>query len=309
MLNKKLRILNFDNSIINQKALFSRYETEIVDLVDLGPWARHWMSGTTRSLIQQRIADSSKGSITFLGSGDFHHISEILISQFNEPLSVISFDFHPDWATLPPRFGCGSWVSEVLKKRNILKLVLFGASSADISDSGIRDGNLDSLADDRVEIYPYAHGPTKVFFKKIPKNVSVTVEEENFFKRIYWHEIKNSDPVGLLEGLLGRVPTKKVYVSIDKDCLSCGFALTNWEEGMMSLNELLLMLRIIKENKEIAGLDITGDYSPISVKGIIRRLTSYLDHPRQIKTRALPESEINSVNENTNLKILELFSS
>ena len=308
MLNHKIRILNFDNSIISQKALLSKQETEIIDLLDLGPRARHWMSAKTRSVIQQRIRNSSKDAITFIGSGDFHHISEILISQFSEPIVVISFDFHPDWVVLPPRFGCGSWISEVLKKENIAKCVLLGVSSNDISDPHIRDGDLNSLADDRLEIYPYTHSPTKAYFKSIPKNVSLKVEEGLFFKKIYWNELKNRNPVDLMQDILKRVLTNKVYISIDKDCLKADFALTNWEEGLMSLDELLLMLKIIKENKEIVGLDITGDYSPIRVEGLVRKITSYLDHLKAIKAESLPESNVNSVNETTNLKILEILS-
>ena len=118
MLNNSIRILNFDDSVVKQKKLLAAYKNEILDLKNLRSIARNWVNPKTRGLIENRIKDSAINSITFLGSGDFHHISEILISRFKEPLTVISFDFHPDWDTLPPRFGCGSWVSEVLKRKN-----------------------------------------------------------------------------------------------------------------------------------------------------------------------------------------------
>ena len=44
-------------------------------------------------------------------------------------------------------------------------------------------GNYDSLKDDRLEIYPYQHKPTKVFFKKIPENISVGVKRGLFLMK------------------------------------------------------------------------------------------------------------------------------
>jgi arginase family enzyme len=309
VLTKSIRILNFDDSITKQKNLLSQYENQVLDLKDLGMQARCWVNSNIRSVIQKRIQNSPKNSITFLGSGDFHHVTELLLAQFDEPLSVITFDFHPDWDTLPPRFGCGSWVNEVLKRKNIAKFILLGVSSADISSFNIQSGNLSSLKDDRVEIYPYSHHPSLIFLKKIPENVSVKTGKRLFFNRIYWDELKNKNLEDFFQNLLKRMPTRKVYVSIDKDCLSNDYALTNWEEGKFSLEEILRLLKLIKQNLDIAGLDITGDYSPIAVKGIFKKITSHLDHPKDIKANTLPESFITALNEETNLKILKLLNS
>lgn len=309
MLSKTIRILNFDDSILKQKNLLKQYKAEVIDLKGLAPKARYFLNAEARSLIESRIKSSSGDPITFLGSGDFHHISEILISQFIEPISCISFDFHPDWEIAPPRFGCGSWVSEVLRKKNILKFILVGASSNDLDSFHIQNGNLDSLKDDRVEIYPYAHQASLTFFKKIPRNVSIGVLDGVLFERIYWHELKDRNLNEFFPSVLRRMPQKKVYISIDKDCLKNGFSLTNWEEGMLSLDELLLMLKLIKDNLDIVGVDITGDYSPIVVEGLIKKAASYFDHPKKLKAKILPEAAVTAINEDTNLKIMRLLNS
>jgi hypothetical protein len=148
-----------------------------------------------------------------------------------------------------------------------------------------------------------------VFLKKIPKNVSVRIENGLFFSKICWDELKNKKLEDFFQDLLKRMPAKKVYVSIDKDCLTNDYSLTNWEEGRFSLDELLLFLKLIKENLDIVGLDITGDYSPISLKGTFKKIASYLDHPKGIKANALPESLVTEINENTNLKILQFLNS
>lgn len=305
MLNNSISVLNFDDSILKQKKIFTRYKFEVLDLKGIGTIARNWVNLKTRGIIEDRIKNSAKNSVTFLGSGDYHHISEILISRFNEPISVIDFDFHPDWTLMPPRFGCGSWVNEVLRKKNILKFIMLGVSSDDLSSPDIQTGNLGSLKDGRVEIYPYEHKPSPAFLKRIPKNVSLTIKNGIVFNRIYWSELKDKNLNDFFYELLKRIRQKRVYVSIDKDCLKNEYALTNWEEGKFSLDGLLFLLKLIKENLDIVGLDISGDHSPVSVKGVIKKIASFLDHPKRIKATTLPEPVVTSINEETNLKILE----
>lgn len=307
MLSKSIRILNFDDSLIKQQNLISRYQTEIIDLKDLGPRARIWLDRKTKKEIEKRIDGSAKNSVTFLGSGDFHQVSHILINQFAEPICVILFDFHPDWDILPPRLGCGSWVTESLRNKNILKFILIGASSKDLSSPWIQTGNMKSLKRNRVEIYPYSHRPSCTFFKRIPENFSIKMKKGLFVNKISWNELKGKDMMNHLFSILKRLPTPRVYLSIDKDCLRNEYALTNWEEGMLSLKELLWMLKLIMGHVDLIGLDIVGDYSEISVNGKLKKFISYLDHPEDLKTKYLSDALVNEINERTNLSILELL--
>jgi hypothetical protein len=309
MLSKSTRILNFDNSVVKQQNLISRYKTEIIDLRDLGPRARIWLDKKIKKEIKKRIDGSAKNSITFLGSGDFHQVSHILINQFDEPICVILFDFHPDWDILPPHLGCGSWVTGCLRNKNILKLIIIGASSKDLSSPWIQTGNLSSLKGDRVEVYPYSHAPSLTFFKRIPENLSVKNKKGLFLNKICWNELKGKDLMNHLLSILKRLPTQRVYLSIDKDCLRNEYALTNWEEGMLSLKELLGMLKLIMDHVEIIGMDIVGDYSQILVNRPLKKLISYLDHPEDSKAKYLSNALINEINERTNLSILELLHS
>lgn len=304
MLAQHIRILDFDGSVTKQRELLLRHESEIVDMRDIGPQARFWMGSKVRARIWTRIKDSPKNSATFLGSGDFHHVSEILISQFDEPLSVIVFDNHPDWDILPIRLNCGSWVSRILKRKNIKKVVLIGPSSRDISTFIIQTANLSSLEGGRVEIYPVEHGPSVAFLKKVPKNRSIGADKRGVFTRIRWHELKDMDLANFIEDVLKRLPTEKVYISIDKDCLKKEYALTNWEEGLLTLGQLTSMLKSIEQAKEPVGLDITGDHSKIAASGILKKIASYLDHPRNIAAGRLEEEQVTAVNEETNLSIL-----
>ncbi len=128
MLCGKIRILNFDNSVVKQKKLLENYHPAIVNLQGIGPFCRHWMGKNTAETIRNHLEPELKNAITFLGSGDFHHISNLLIGQFHEPLSVIVFDHHPDWDIYPPKLGCGSWITRVLERPNILKVILYSSN-------------------------------------------------------------------------------------------------------------------------------------------------------------------------------------
>ena len=302
-----VRILNFDNSVIRQNKLVERFKPSIIDLTDLGPRCRLYSNEKTAKEVSARINSGSVNSIAFLGSGDFHHITSLLLDKLSEEISVISFDDHPDWDILPPKIGCGSWVTRVLNKDNVKKVILMGASSGDISPTLFRVGNYDSLKDDRLEIYPYQHKPTRVFFKKIPENISADVKSGLFFDEIHWQELKSKNIAEFFLHILRRLPTKKVYVTIDKDCLKAPYSLTNWAEGHLELEELLLMLKSIKENTEVVGLDITGDYSPVKTEGFIRTVITAINHPRDVSAKNRPQSLIDSVNESANIRILELL--
>lgn len=309
MLRTSVRILNFDDSVIRQQRLVSLYSPEILDLRDAGKAARHWLDKKTIDYVRQRIRSSSRDSLTFLGSGDYHHISSLLISEFREPINIIVFDYHPDWDIFPPRFACGSWVSRALENSNVLKVIYLGVSSGDISDFRIQTGNLSSLKSDRVEIYPYCHRPTKVFFRAVPQNLSFQLDKGLFFKQIRWQELKNYNLVDFLRQVIKRLPVKETYVTVDKDCLRAAHSLTNWEEGHFKLGDLLAMLRLIKDNLNIVGLDIAGDFSQPCVSGWIKNICSTLDHPKDYTAKGFSACEINSRNEQTNIKIIEALNS
>jgi len=305
MLKPNIRILDFDGSVKAQPNLLLKYPHQVISLTDLACGSRLWMNTHMRKTIQERVGAGGKDSVTFIGSGDFHHISSLLVSQFTEPISLINFDFHPDWDILSPRYSCGAWVNQALKNKNILKCVLVGISSDDISSPWIQSANLGAFKNDRLEIYPYIHGATTVFLRKVPENRSLKLRKNFFSTKISWEELKGRNLGDFFSSVIKNLPAKKVYVSIDKDCLSSSYALTNWEEGKLALSELLLMLKLIRDNLDIVGLDVTGDYSPVEVRGLLKSLISGWDHPREIAAQKYSPEEILHLNESTNLKILE----
>lgn len=307
MLSGQARILDFDASVTSQTALKSRFKPLVVDLRSIGPSARLWVNNDLGKQLRSVISSGPKNSLTFLGSGDYHHISSYLIEAFCEPLSVIVFDHHPDWDILPPLAGCGSWVTRILGMPHVKKVILIGINSDDISTFNIQTGNLASLKNDKVKVYVFDHGPSDVFFRFVPENSSVDSEKRKVSTRIHWQGVKGKCPEEFMKAVISCIETESVYISIDKDCLTREYALTNWEEGSLALEDLLKMLKVAKTSFDIAGMDITGEYSRVDIKGKFKSICSRLDHPRDFSAKGKPFSVINSVNEATNIRILELF--
>jgi len=304
MLRPYIRVLDFDASVVLQQNLIGRYNAEIIPLQDVGPRARLWLDAAAQEEIEKKLGVASRSAVTFLGSGDFHHISSLLLGRFEEPLTLIVFDFHPDWDILPPRLGCGSWVNRALEKKNVLKCILTGISSEDISTGYIQTGNLKSFRDNRVELYPYSHKPTVTVFKTVPSTECCVSRGKFFLKKIFWNELREKNIPVFFAGLMKRLPSRTVYISIDKDCLRNEYAITNWEEGRLTLEQLLVMIKVIRQNCDIIGADITGDFSPVSVQGPLKKMLIRLDHPKGVHPETLSSAYVREINEKTNLALV-----
>lgn len=300
-----VRVLNFDDSLLQQHNMIERFKPEVVDLKHLGGSGRLWLNRRDAGELRYVLSKHPSRAFTFLGSGDYHHISALLIEQLAVPVTVIVFDSHPDWDIMPPHLGCGSWVSYVLRMKHVKEVILFGLSSDDISTFRIQTADLFSLQQGRVRAYPYAHGPTRVFFRPRLSNPSIRAEDSLFSRVIHWQQLKGKDLREFIPSVLGSLAVKDVYVSIDKDCLKAHDALTNWEEGGMNLAELTTTLQWIKRHLNIVGADITGEYSECLVKGLIKNICSYFDHPRDFSAKDKFREFISDTNENTNILLLE----
>ena len=298
-------ILNLDNSVAGQPALLARHNPVIIDALDLGPRVRLWMSRREKEFLAQRLPAHNRKQLFFLGSGDFHHLSLLFTEKINTPFCLIVFDLHPDWDIFPPRFGCGSWVSAALKNSNLQKAVLLWQSSDDLSTGALQSGNLSALKNGRLEIYPYQHRPSFVFARNVPASACLKVKRWPGVSKISWEGLRQKNLGEFLTALILRLPSKKVYLSIDKYCLKKEYAATNWEEGGFVLEGLLLMLKAIKENCEIIGADVTGEYSPPRFSNRLKAFFARLDHPKENSSHGLSAQEIHARNQETNLKILE----
>ena len=76
---------------------------------------------------------------------------------------------------------------------------------------------------------------------------------------------------------LGATP---VYVTIDLDCLRSEDAVTNWESGRFTLDDLAWALSELRNATRIIAGDICGSYSEPKYARWKQRFASEWDHPK-----------------------------
>lgn len=172
------------------------------------------------------IARCPVGGIHFIDSGNYHYVTKFWTDRIHEPFALVVFDHHPDMQ--PPLFehilSCGSWVKDVLESNPNCRKVVIAGAS-----------------DELVRSVPHGYEGMVHFYS------DNDLDHEESRKRLSQKLL--SDPV---------------YISIDKDVLSPEYAVTNWDQGSMSLKELEKLLYIILLHHPVLGIDICGEFLPDS---------------------------------------------
>ena len=77
-----------------------------------------------------------------------------------------------------------------------------------------------------------------------------------------WPTMDSMGETAFIDYLPTRINTAAVYITIDKDVLHSGDAVTNWDQGRTSLDLLEAMIRRLAQNHRLIGADVVGDWSP-----------------------------------------------
>ena len=175
--------------------------------------------------IRSRIAPYSSGGIHFIDSGNYHYMTRIWLEKISEPFLLLVFDNHTDMQ--PPAFGgllsCGGWAAEALKALPFLQeLILVGP-----------DRNACEQTEEEIR--------NKVRFLSRESLREMTEQH----KKTFFEEISNDLPL---------------YISVDKDVLRPGDAVTAWSQGDMKVQELEAALRAVCRHQSPAGMDVCGEY-------------------------------------------------
>lgn len=217
LLHNGLTFLNFDDTYLLQNKLHS-YSHEDIDFTHL-EHANLYCENTSLMHIKRALNRRKNKGITFIGSGNYHYVSYLLLEEINKPFTLILFDHHTDMnlqgANEQTLISCGSWVSFSLRNNdNLKKVIIIGPSSLTIHSNDCP----------YVEIFP----------------IDIS------------HEVS-------IHTILSHIHTETIYVSIDKDVLDPKVTITNWDQGHMKLSRLLQFIHSLIMNKSIYGIDICGE--------------------------------------------------
>ena len=295
----RIRIIDLDGSVAAQaplKALTDEGLAGLIDLRDEAKVLRILARGNTMRRFGETVAAQSlpgRGAeITFYGSGDFHHLSAALVARHAGPLTIVHIDNHPDWVLFPPTFNCGAWINRALELPQVEKIITIGPCSKDMVWPQFKTGNLAAIASGKLELLPWRAKPSRVLWHKGAEN-----------GLLCWRNLADEPFDGFLDELPGKIPSRNVYISLDKDALTPDEAITNWDQGGMTLGHIEVLVTVLAQKFHISGIDVCGDYSPPRFADPLRATLGWLDHP------ALPTfpAQALAVNARTNNALLNLF--
>ncbi len=215
---------------------------------------------------------SAMPSTVFLGSGDYHHVSYLLIERLRRlatPMQVVVFDNHPDNMRYPFGIHCGSWVSHVSRLPFVSCVHVIGITSADVEGFNVWQNHLAPLNSGRVRYWCVGRdlrGMRRLGIKRSHSFATVSDLLDQFD-----HE--------------SRTWKQPVYLSIDKDVLSPDVVQTNWDQGVMTLEELERAIGMVL--KLVIASDVTGEVSTYRFTTRYKRILAALDHQPEIPEGSL----------------------
>ncbi len=173
--------------------------------------------------IGARLKKCRNRGITYIGSGNYHYVTYLFMKEFNFPFTLLLFDHHTDMMEPPcdTVVSCGSWVRNALNGFLMLKKVIIVGINNQLPDS-----------------VPIHYG----------KKVTAFSKEEAW------------QGSGIIQDVRSLITTEKIYISIDKDVLGESEAVTNWDQGNMTLSKLFQFINEVWINKIICGIDVCGEY-------------------------------------------------
>lgn len=269
-----------------------------LDARQLGPQLRLWSRPHALDAMRDRLDDGlphgAEPVLTFFGSGDFHHVSALLIArvlrQKSQLITVVHIDNHPDWVKFGDGLHCGSWAAKAARMPGVDRVVTLGVCSADIRQPWRKRADLTLVRKGRIVLFAHGHqhDDTPVTVAGIARPTMAGMGQDGF-----------------IDHLLTKIRTQDVYLSVDKDALGPQDAATNWDQGRMRLAYLSRLIARIGAKHRIVGADVCGDRSepvyggPIGTR-LLKRGEAWIDQPRG----SAPVGG-DALNEHANLALLD----
>jgi hypothetical protein len=298
-----LRILDLDGSVRRQSALLSQGQAAVHDLGKWGPLLRmacgfrrfKQFASALNGELGRSVGDEP--ILSFLGSGDFHHITLALLRRIEQPFNLLVLDNHPDWVRGVPILHCGTWLHHASLLPNVRTIFHVGG---DVDfDNGYR----------WLAPWPALRsGKMHVISAVRPLQIGAWANLGFPCLRVRPNRQASAERIGVLvDPLRDELARWPLYVSLDKDVLTLTDAIVNWDSGHLAFAELSTLLRtfIRAAQRGVVGMDVLGDWSPVRLRGLGRRLLHWTEHPRlQVsRTHAL------QCNERINIALLHLVNS
>jgi arginase family enzyme len=295
-----LRVIDLDGGLVVQRALLGA-RPAVYSFEDWAPNVRQACTFGRFRRFQTALAErlgsgvDDRAFLTFYGSGDFHHVTLALLRRLTAPCNLLVIDNHPDWMRGIPVLHCGTWLRHALRLPQIQRVFHVGGD-VDFDNgfqwlapwSALRSGRVTVLS----AVRRYRRGAwTDVPHASLRPAADEPLTEERLAE--------------LLDPYRRELAELPLYISLDKDVMRAEDAAVNWDSGHLTLPEVGALLEgfVHACGRNLAGVDIVGDWSPVVVNGLMRRLLHVVEHPKLDLTLFSAAR----VNDATNHKLLHLF--
>jgi len=302
----KVRIINFDDALLSQNPLLQKYQPQVYDATNLGPKVRmgcgyenyKWLESHLSNVIGSKVDGKDQETlVTFFGSNDFHHISLALVRRIRQPINAVLFDVHPDFLLNPFGHHCGSWFQLVTSLPTVHQAFHFGGGSGEFEDDLLLPlVPWHHILSGKLRVFPASNDLTKGKWSKV---------ETPLLRERHYEPLRRERALQLLSPFRDQLRARPLYITLDKDCLSQGYCLQNWNSGILTGPEVYVLIEVLVELSEgrLLAIDITGDWSEVNVKGWFRNILHSQQHDEA--QNKLPGDLTTRINTRTNLQLLE----
>src|SRR5262245_53985208 len=248
-----VRILDLDGGVVQQETILSRYRPVLHDLRWWGPRlrlaCRFGRFVRFEAELQALVAQEAETgpALTFVGSGDFHHVSLALVRRLTTPFNLLVLDNHPDWMRGLPFLHCGTWLYHAARLPNC-RWVFHVGGDVDFDNGYRRLAPWRLLREGKINVFPAVRRYAKVQWRDVPHE-PLRVDAEL------------PTPAGRIEEQLQPFAEElkhwPLYISLDKDAMTAQEATVNWDSGHLDLGEVKETLEVFSRlaDQRVAGMD------------------------------------------------------
>jgi len=302
--------LDLDGSVSAQEEL-QAHLADRLELRGLQDRLRLYATSSGRAVLRKAILEHrvlhQQPWLTFIGSGDYHHATALLLETLPahaHPVTLVLIDNHPDWFEMPLRYHCGTWVATALRLPWVESVIAIGLNSDDLRGHEFWFAPFRDLCSGRIALYPYSLDRVRVPLRWPARVLGAASSLKHWFgSEITFDTVSKLGTDRLSQILSGRLAGKNVYISIDKDVLDPVYALTDWEQGRLTLDDLVAIIQTLCGSSNVVGADVCGEQAPDPLRGLWKRY----DAGRLEDKRAKDWARVNELNQRTNLAILGAF--
>jgi len=206
----EVTLLNFDGPYLMQPRLRSHAD-RWVDLADI-PGTNLLCAEDALAEIRRRLPAGCGRGITFIGSGNYHYVTFLLLEKINRPFALLLFDHHSDMQGGRGGFGllsCGNWVARAMERLPMLQEVhIVGADDEEAGDK--------PPIGDSIRFWPADTGPEELASALEGRDVYISIDKDVLNRE---SAVTNWDqgnmPLRRLRGLLRAVTRRARVLGVD----------------------------------------------------------------------------------------------